>query len=135
MSKDPRINSFTTKSIILYRFSIENGYFLHIISEKPFAFLLSEIRYNLYYRMKIQTQENYDSLWVIFRRPYDFNSKTSPVWLRAFVYSGVLIFIPYYFGILLKKPWIFFHLLNWTFVWKSEVELLRLIFAKWSNQL
>ena len=29
-----------------------------------------------YYRMKIQTPENYDSLWVMRGRPYDFNTKT-----------------------------------------------------------
>ena len=33
----------------------------------------------LNYRMKIQTPENYDSLWVMRGRPYDFNTQTFPV--------------------------------------------------------
>ena len=45
--------------------------------------------------MKIQTPENYDSLRVMRGCPYDFYTKTSQVRRGTFVYSGVLIFIPY----------------------------------------
>ena len=45
--------------------------------------------------MKIQTPENYDSLWVMRGRPYYFNTKTSQPRGGTTVFSGLFSFILY----------------------------------------